>query len=147
MDSKEAEVVEKKFVPRDGSTSLITYSNASNFAVFSHVQNFVLQNQLCEMFNTRLPNHPMKKQRKMKQKKRQRKGNNSLSKVENKNLYLLKMEGVIFSVVYIYIYRWLVWEYVVCLKLSVRHGIVILNCVSRHYNPFWTYYKVKLPLA
>ena len=45
--------MEKKFVPRDGSTSLITYSNASNFAVFSHVRNFVLQNQLCEMFNSR----------------------------------------------------------------------------------------------
>jgi len=45
--------VEKKFVPHDGSTSLITYSNASNFAVFSHVRNFVLQNQLREMFNTR----------------------------------------------------------------------------------------------
>jgi len=44
--------VEKKFVPLDGDTSLITYSNASNFAVFSHVRNFVLQNQLCEMFNT-----------------------------------------------------------------------------------------------
>ena len=45
--------MEKKFVPRDGSTSLITYSNASNFAVFSHVRNFILQNQLYEMFNTR----------------------------------------------------------------------------------------------
>jgi len=53
-ESKESEVVvEKKFVPRDGSTSLITYPNASNFAVFSHVRNFVLQNQLCEMFNNR----------------------------------------------------------------------------------------------
>jgi len=52
-DSKESEVVEKKFVPRDGNTSLITYPNASNFAVFSHVRNFVLQNQLCEMFNNR----------------------------------------------------------------------------------------------
>ena len=41
----------KKFVPHDGSTLLITYSNASNFVVFSHVRNFVLQNQLCEMFN------------------------------------------------------------------------------------------------
>jgi len=53
-EGKESEaVVEKKFVPRDGSTSLITYPNASNFAVFSHVRNFVLQNQLCEMFNNR----------------------------------------------------------------------------------------------
>ena len=44
--------MEKKFVPRDGSTSLITYSNASKFAVFSHVRNFILQNQLCEKCNT-----------------------------------------------------------------------------------------------
>ena len=36
-----------------GSTSLITYSIASNFAVFSHMRNLVLQNQLCVIFNTR----------------------------------------------------------------------------------------------
>jgi len=35
----------KKFVPCDGGISLITYSNASNFAFLSHMQNFVLQNQ------------------------------------------------------------------------------------------------------
>ena len=45
--------MEKKFVPRDGSTSLLSYSTAPNFAVFSHVQNFIMQNQLCEKCNTR----------------------------------------------------------------------------------------------
>ena len=33
--------------------SLITYSNASCFSVFSHVRHFVLQQQLCDVYNLR----------------------------------------------------------------------------------------------
>ena len=89
-------------MPRDGSTSLITYSNASNFAVFSHVRNFVLQNQLCEMFNTRFAkssNEEAEEDETEEEAKKRKQ--HSLSKVENKDLNLLKMEGIIFSVVYI----------------------------------------------
>ena len=75
--------MEKKFVPRDGNTSLITYSNASNFAVFSHVRNFVLQNQLCEMFNSRFAkssdDEPEEDETEEEAKKRKQHG---LSKVE-----------------------------------------------------------------
>ena len=39
---------------REGQNSLITYPNASAFSVFSHVRHFVLQNQLCDTFNSRL---------------------------------------------------------------------------------------------
>lgn len=46
--------LEEKRVIREGSNSLITYSNASAFSVFSHVRHFVLQNQLCSTFNSRI---------------------------------------------------------------------------------------------
>ena len=57
---KEAEVVEKKFVPCDGNASVVTYSNASNFAVFSH-----------------FANHPMMYQKRTKHRKRLRKESNA----------------------------------------------------------------------
>jgi len=41
-------------VVRVGANSLITYPNASPFSVFSHIRHFVLQNQLCSTFNSRL---------------------------------------------------------------------------------------------
>ena len=46
--------VEEKQVIREGRNSLITYSNASAFSVFSHIRHFVLQNQLCDTFNSRV---------------------------------------------------------------------------------------------
>lgn len=39
---------------REGSNSLITYPNPSVFSVFSHIRHFVLQNQLCDTFNSRI---------------------------------------------------------------------------------------------
>jgi hypothetical protein len=46
--------VEEKQVVREGHNSLITYPNASAFAVFSHIRHFVLQSQLCDTFNSRI---------------------------------------------------------------------------------------------
>lgn len=46
--------VEEKQVIREGNNSLITYPNASAFSIFSHVRHFVLQNQLCSTFNSRI---------------------------------------------------------------------------------------------
>ena len=46
--------VEEKQVIREGSNSLITYPNASVFSVFSHIRHFVLQNKLCDTFNSRI---------------------------------------------------------------------------------------------
>ena len=44
---------EKRVIREEGS-SLITYGNPSVFSVFSRIRHFVLQNQLCETFNSRL---------------------------------------------------------------------------------------------
>ncbi len=46
--------MEEKQVIREGHNSLITYPNASVFSVFSHIRHFVLQNQLCDTFNSRV---------------------------------------------------------------------------------------------
>lgn len=46
--------MEEKQVIREGGNSLITYPNASTFSVFSHIRHFVLQNQLCATFNSRI---------------------------------------------------------------------------------------------
>ena len=46
--------MEEKQVIREGGNSLITYPNASTFSVFSHIRHFVLQNQLCNTFNSRI---------------------------------------------------------------------------------------------
>ena len=46
--------VDEKQVARVGANSLITYPNASAFSVFSHIRHFVLQNQLCSTYNSRL---------------------------------------------------------------------------------------------
>lgn len=43
---------------REGQNSLITYPNASAFSVFSHIRHFVLQNQLCDTFNSRVTPGP-----------------------------------------------------------------------------------------
>lgn len=45
---------EEKHVIREGQNSLITYLNASSYAVFSHVRHLVLQTKLCETYNSRL---------------------------------------------------------------------------------------------
>ena len=50
--------MEEKQVVREGKNSLITYPNASAFSVFSHVRHFVLQNQLCDTFNSRIAPSP-----------------------------------------------------------------------------------------
>lgn len=46
--------MDEKQVIREGRNSLITYPNASAFSVFSHIRHFVLQNQLCDTFNSRV---------------------------------------------------------------------------------------------
>lgn len=45
---------EQKQLVREGWNSLITFPNASSFSIFSHIRHFVLQNQLCETYNSRL---------------------------------------------------------------------------------------------
>ena len=38
---------------REGTNSLITYTNASCFSVFAHIRHFVQQHKLCDMYNFR----------------------------------------------------------------------------------------------
>ena len=45
---------EEKHVIREGHNSLITYPNASSYAIFAHVRHLVLQNKLSETYNSRL---------------------------------------------------------------------------------------------
>ena len=58
MQQKPKREVDEKQVVREGANSLITYPNASAFSVFSHIRHFVLQNELCDTFNSRVcPGH------------------------------------------------------------------------------------------
>ena len=52
MQQKPKREVDEKQVVREGANSLITYPNASAFSVFSHICHFVLQNELCDTFNS-----------------------------------------------------------------------------------------------
>lgn len=54
LQQKQKRDVEEKQVVREGRNSLITYPNASAFSVFSHIRHFVLQNELCDTFNSRI---------------------------------------------------------------------------------------------
>lgn len=45
---------EEKQLLREGRNSLITFPNASSFSIFSHIRHFVLQSQLCRIYNSRL---------------------------------------------------------------------------------------------
>ncbi len=46
--------MEEKHLIREGANSLLTYPNASVFSIFHHIRHFVLQNQLCDTFNSRI---------------------------------------------------------------------------------------------
>ena len=45
---------EEKRVIREEENSLITFSNPSVFSIFSRIRHFILQNQLCDTFNSRI---------------------------------------------------------------------------------------------
>jgi E3 ubiquitin-protein ligase MYCBP2 len=52
-EDKEKQKKDKKTVHREGRNSLITYPNPSPYSVFSHIRHFVLQQELCDMYNIR----------------------------------------------------------------------------------------------